>query len=459
MPVTPKRRRNSYPTPPSSRRRMSVLDRIMSSPTPAPQPRGRKRSDWKTTAKAAVDIAAAVSPEVATAKKLLNAVMGQPKKKRSYGSKDNSHLSKPFRQGRKITTLADRYCNKGMVEKLEIGGVVTETSKQVVYVAHTTFPAEQVMRCVFESLLKKLFGQANLTCKSRTEALVADQYYTSEVRVSYKVYDGDVVNVKKFILNTTASLLSVANQMIVWLRDTLAGTASLPQQLLSIRFYAQFGSATDALLLMSELDLTTVRFQLYSKSFLKLQNRTINSTGNNDSDDVDNVPISGRFFEYPTNGTIYRDYNTPAGAANAMVTCDNANGLLPRPDANTFSGTNFFNDLPERTQFIGCKKSGSCVLQPGQIRTSLLYDKLNIGFNKLVRVLFAVLPNNSLTKPNQIWLGKTRLFGWEKALNAVSMSATNQFNIAYELQYEVGSICIAKKSSYTAPGINQATET
>lgn len=452
-----KRRRDSYPTPPSSsRRRMGVLDNVLSSPSPAGATlrKMRRRNKWKVMAKKAVDIAAAVSPEVATAKKLLTAVMG-PTKKRSYGSKDNSHLGRPFSQGKRITSLADKFSNKGTVRKVEVGSVVVEPERQVCYLAHSTMPATQVLRQCIQSLLKRLLTEASIAIKNENDPLTPNQYYYNEIRLYYKVKDGDIVTEKKFILTAAETLAQVTSAWITWLRDTLSGTSGLMNQMLSLRYYAQFGTTTDALLMLSELDLTTVRFEIYSKSFLKMQNRTINSTGNDSTEDVDNVPISGRFFEYATNGTIYRDFSTPASvASSAQVTTDNNYGLLPRPTTTSDTGTNIYKEIPDRTQFVGCKKSGTALLQPGQIRTSLLYDKMNVGLNKIIQVILCRVPNTD-NQPNQIWMGKTRLFAWEKVINAVAMTSTNQFNLAYELHLEIGAICTASKSTYTAPSISQ----
>lgn len=376
--------------------------------------------------------------------------------RKSYGSSPNSKSKGYFPKTKKVTTKSDVFSSGGYVFKGEYGGVVVETGRQVVYLAHSTMPAQQVGRVFIAALVKKILVLANHTIKNSDEPILNGQYYKSELVLEYKVRDGTVVSEQKFVINTTDTLFIVTDQIFQWFM-LLAESANLPSQYLSLKYYVEFGTLATARLLQAEIDLTTVSFEFYSKSLLKIQNRTINSSGNDQADDVDNVPIEGKCFDYISNGTIYRDYNTPASNDVSAITTHPIYGLLPSTIASDV-GTGMYEELPNRTQFVGCKKTARSHLDPGEIKTSVLNDRLVIGMGKLITKLFARKPNTGSTgRFQQTWIGRTRLFGWEKMINAVAMTETNQFNLAFEHQLEIGCLVKVKRSIYTAPEVKIAT--
>lgn len=408
--------------------------------------------------------AKAVSPMIRAgsaaykAGKVIKQFVSRPKPmQRRMGSSDNSKALGKFQVGKKITSLSDKYTPKGFVKKVEWGGVVTDATRQVTYVAHTTFPAQQAARVMCAALLKKLLLEAGHRVKSETEVLLSGQYYNSQINILYKTKDGNTVSEQVFTVTTSNTFADIASAIYAWLLG-LSETANLPNQFLFMRYYIQFGVAVDAKLLQSELDLTTLRFDCYSKSHLKIQNRTINSAGNDTSEDVDNVPINGKHFEYRTNSTTYRDYGEPTVATTAAITTSPALGVLPST-IGAETGTKMYQDLPDRTQFVGCRKVGKCFLDPGAIKTSTMVDFANLSMNRIVNLLFARKPNVGSGLYNQFWIGRTRLFAFEKMINAVAMDATNQFNLAVEHQFEVGMIAVAKRPQHTAPAIDVTNAT
>ena len=114
-----------------------------------------------------------------------------------------------------------------------------------------------------------------------------------------------------------------------------------------------------------------------------------------------------------------------------------------------------YQELPDRKAFLGCYAVGKSHLDPGEIKTSSMTSFERMSINKILRVIFgqSLAGAGTAGPQNQVWLGKTRLFGWEKMVNAVAMTATNQFNVAYEHQLEIGCNIIVKRSNYTAPAV------
>lgn len=383
----------------------------------------------------------------------------------STGRKGETLISKNagyFKKGSAVTTNSDKYSVPGFVEKLEWSGTVKDEVNQVVYVAHTTLPAQTVAYATMKSLVKKLLIEAKHSIKNQKEIICAGQYYYSQISLYYKVKDGDVVTEKIFAITTSTTFEDVSNAMFNWFMS-LSETSNLPNQLLFLRYYVNVALTGTALLLQAELDLSTAKIQLYGKSQLKIQNRTVTAASNNNADDVDNVPLDGRSFEYATNSTIYRDFGEPTTATVGAITTSPYFGVLPTFSAATgpvTTGTSMYADMPDRTQFIGCKKMAKTQLDPGTIKTSVLNDTVTMPLNKLISTIFGRKPNTGTGRTNQYWIGRTRLFAWEKMINIAGDSASaSAFNLACEHQYEVGAIAVVQKKLQTAPGIQVSTAT
>lgn len=366
------------------------------------------------------------------------------------GSADNSKSMGRFKSYKPKLTKLDIAARQGFVSRREVGDVVSDASNQVVYVAHSTMPQRLVERTLFKSLIKRLMQEAGVAIKNENVSLLGTQYYNSLIRLEYKVKDGAVVAVKEWTLTSASTLLSVADDMYNTFNGW-AGTANLPQQLLRISFFVDFsGVISSAYMLQSTLDLTSARVQIVARSELKVQNRTLNSTGNNQSDNVDNVPIDGKFFEYKTNSTIYRDYATPAASNKQGISTSPDYGTLPKLPVDP-TGTSMYDKIPLTSQFIGVKKEGSAHLDPGEIKTSVMTDQTTMTISKLIYLLYARSSAGLSTGIQQCWIGKTRLFAYEKMINAVAMSETNQFNLAYEHMVEIGVVLKTLKNFHTAP--------
>lgn len=371
-------------------------------------------------------------------------------KNQKKGSMPNSKVGPVIRSHKAKQGMMDKCAREGFVSVRETGDVVTDSTNQVVYVAHSTMPQRLVAFTVWKSIIKKLFMHAGITIKNDSALLVPNQYYDSTIRLTYKLKDGGIENTLSVTVTAASSTLDSVATSFYTQFNTWAGTSSLPSEYLRLSYYVQFGTLADAPMLQSSIDLTGVRVAVHSKSILKVQNRTINSTGNDTSEDVDNVPLHGKFFEFRTNSTVYRDYSTPAAAGGQGVATHPTTGVLPALSPQT-TGTKMYDKIPLVSQFVGCRKTGTSKLDPGEIRSSILVDKEYLTFHKLMFVLYG--KSNSTTNGiEQFWIGKTRMFGYEKYINAVAMSATNQFNLAYEHFLNVGVICYCRKNYHTAPG-------
>lgn len=360
-----------------------------------------------------------------------------------------------IKKGSKKMTAMDRYSQLGFVES-QSAGTVMQTTRAVGYLAQSTMPIRVAIRTVIKALVKKLLQGAGLRIKNDTEPILDGQYYNSTIEIRYKVKDGEPVLAKNFVIDPTSTLFSVTNDttngIAYWLIYTCAGTTDLPFQLLTMRYYAEFGTLTTARLIQSELDLSNVTVHLYAESLLKLQNRTVNSTGKTEADEVDNVPLDGKFFDYKSNGTLYRDYSQPATAAPSNVCTDPEYGLLPTT-LGSDTGTRMYQDIPLPSQFVGIQKHGDWVIQPGNIKESKITSKASMLLSKFINVALArsnaVGSNKTM---QQFWLGKSRMFAFEKKILAAAADSVSQITVAYDHELRLGAYVTERKSYHTAPG-------
>jgi hypothetical protein len=445
-----KRKAGSYPTP----QRTPKIRRTLF-PTNTAASASRRAAKGAALRAVGRGIAKAV-PYVDAAQTLYSAgkyVYNRFKGKKVYRGATISKSAGRFKRPTKITTLSDRFIGNGIVMKFEHGGVQT-SQRQVVYIAHHTLPPFAVGSTVCLAMLKKLFTDAKFHIKNDEELLLNGAYYDGIVRLDYKTKDGNALQSQDFTVTAASTTLeSLANAVMLWFQGLFSSGHSY--QMLILRFYMQYGTLTNALDLKSEMDLTNAYVDIFGKSIMKVQNRTVNSTGNDQADDVDNVPLQGRIYEYKSNGTVYRDFNRPTAADVSMITTHNSVGCLPGPGAYSLpseTDTQFYKELPDRTQFVGCYKMAPTSLDPGYIKTSQIVDKINMSFTKLFPLIWGQSQSNA-NGTSQFWLGHSQLMGFEKKINAVAMTTENQFNVAYEKQGEVGVIFKVKKSIQTAPVI------
>lgn len=381
---------------------------------------------------------------------------GAGKRPFSSTTKFAGYVKKPSRG----STILDKCAKDGFVFKTEIayetdsvpgGGT---TGQQVLYQAHSTMPSQMTLFCCMAALFKKIFNKAGYNIKNYEDVVLDGSTYPLKIILYYKIKDGDVVSTHEETVAVNETFATHVSKWITWL-ESLASTASLPQQFLFLRLYDWYG-AVNAPQLKVALDLLGCKFEIHSKSVAKLQNRSI-GPGGTTTESVDNVPLKGKYFDYRTNAVLFRDYNEPAAATRSALTTERFRGTLPKFQLDDVTGTNMYKDMPLVNQFVGVKKYGDVRISPGDFKESSMYDKTTITLNKLIQTILAKGYGDMTNRRyNQIWLGKTRLFAFEKELHTTIGSSTDGFSIklGFEHQVEIGSICKIVQSKFSSPRID-----
>jgi len=154
------------------------------------------------------------------------------------------------------------------------------------------------------------------------------------------------------------------------------------------------------------LDLEYSYIRMYCKSTMKLQNRTINSSGNNEADDVDNSPLYGRTYGGNGNGAIV------SGRYGSSVQAQ----LLANRSTGYILGSANDNAEPwHQMYFQFVTQQGKIHLDPGQIKTSVLVHRKNIHVNVLWKMCTDAVQSASAKSRSS--LGKFRFFGIERMID------------------------------------------
>lgn len=442
LPPTPRsmaRRRTAS----SSRSAMSISGRSVASRLGLSALRGISTNPY-------VRGALAVAPYARRGYRLLRRYVAsrtaKPKRSGASTSKSAGYFS-DFK-GDKNPKMAD-YMFKGACMSFEQGDVVTST-RQAIYLAHSTCPRRTTLKVVIAGLLKYLFRKAGIKIKNWVEPVLEGANIPARIEIKYKQYDGEIVTTAPFLVPITKTFDALVNDVSVWVNGFTPGT--YPTMMLSMQYYHDVGTIGSSRLVAYDIDLTAVDVHLFSKSALKIQNRTINSDGNDQADDVDNVPLYGRHFTVRGNGTVFRDFNTPVAAGTPQLRTDTIYGVLNYSVLASEVGSTLYNEVALKNQLLGVTAHGPAHLDPGEVKTSKLTFTKTINFNKFLSLYYARFPPTTAVTldPQPFNFGISKIFGFEKMINAVTVTATNAPKIAYEHQLDIGSYVTVYQNHQTA---------
>lgn len=377
--------------------------------------------------------------------------------RRSYGA-SSSKSAGYFNQALSINSIADKCATQGVVRKTETGDVL-EDSRRVTYCAHSTMPNITVLQSVIGAMMKKLFKKASMQIKNWDVPLITAGDSNSNVFITLKFRrrDGTEIESFTFIVTPTLTTLQFLTESVVtWFQSTWP--SNIPTQFLELSMSGTEVSGILPITPLAKIDLTTAYVHIHSSSHLKIQNRTVTTSANDNSDDVDNVPIYGKSYDYLSNTTMYRDYATNTALSTPPFTTHPIWGVLRANVLPLTDGTKMFDEVPLSTQFVGIKKAQKAHLDPGEIKTSVLKDFKSIGLSKFFQTSMQNAGNFGPSPPEfnfkQTWLGKSRLFAFEKMIDAVAATEENRFKLAYEHSLMVGCLFFCKDDYQTAPQVS-----
>lgn len=351
-----------------------------------------------------------------------------------YGGK----FAKKFKRTKK-----NNYREKGFVHTAEIHGTISDPD--CTYIGQSSYSGYQILEIICQCLLKKLFAKTGFICKDVTQTLpyfsdgnVSNLWRIRFVRLNRE--DGSLDN-QDYTTSSNVSIYTLVgdkstgtaplwpgfvNSMLAFMTGEYAsGTSALNvQEPYRLELYREEGNVGVFYQAEAAIELTMEQIHIYSKSDLKVQNRTLAADNSTDATDVSNNPIIGYEYRFSSGSPRCKD-----GTSGHLSSVLEPSGIITARSAQMSSA---FKEPPPANAFWNCTSSARVKLDPGQIKKSSLWHS-----SKMPLLAFMKKCNFSVgTNLKQISLfGKSSLLALEDIIN---VNAANNISIAYEINREFG---------------------
>lgn len=371
---------------------------------------------------------------------------GLPYKKRGVATGRYSTKVRPKKRRRKGDVKKEKYMKHGYVRVSERHGLVTDPD--CVYVGQSTYNLDEFPYIIMVAMLRHLFRIAGLDIDKSGRILPITQSGLTTSAEGVRIVltginetSGAEEVIRQIDSGPASTLDTLVRQdelantaLFQTLRDLLVGGGTTPLQnwaRLSV-YYLQ--GTPQVMRLMASMNLADYSINLWSKTHLKIQNRTKGATsGDVEADAVDNQPLYGYVYQFNAGNVstveIGGQWNTNAVRSDGLVIRKGA--LLGQP----------FKEPQPPKVFKNCIKSAKCGIQPGDIKSSTIDSVFKGNFKDVVRRLrgnlnTGVNNNGVLRAP-----GKVQLWALEEIINSGS---DQNITVQYEKESIIG--CYFKKS-------------
>lgn len=335
-----------------------------------------------------------------------------PKKKRGSVNTMMSAGKTKMRKIKKKSKKSKAQRN-GVVTTFEHNATYSNTG-QVAYIGHHTHPIDQVRYEMWVIILKTLINKMNIFPTNRDQTLtVLDFSVGDQFEVEFRSTPTGLISSTTFSVAAGTTF----NNIVSWAGDVTRSwfTGESGQTTLEkIRFLPSSLTSPAA----CEVNLSNALITINSKSAMKMQNRTINSTGNDQADDVDNVPLYGKGYLCRGNqGRLF----TAAGLNETIIASPSSGAI------STTSGTG--DGLPEEPPqpgfFRNVRAHGKFHLDPAQVKTSVVSGRFKGFVNTLLNQI-----NGITTGLKRVSLGTSKFYAIEKMINS---TPAQPIVISYEI--------------------------
>lgn len=396
-------------------------------------------------------------------------------RRKSRGGASNSKSKGFFRSGTSRKQTLDYFGKAGVVFSQEYGSVLKDETAgpymQSATVGHANFSLHNLYAVISFALTKMIASKAKRQMVDINDIIELSAQGNMSLVLYYRKNTFSTTTFSNFVIVAgTTRWYDIAR----WFYDLCNTTFTTTTQLISLRLNDSVREATPAAdafgIVIFNLDMTKCRIQLYSKSALKLQNRTINTSGNDEADDVDNVPLYGKSYEGLGNYAIYKVSEQQHAALNMCNIQINTSdpifgsGKYKYPigeykwygSLTVPGGADSLVEPAVQSQFSHVRKVGKAHLDPAEIKTSVLTFNKSYNLNVLIRsVSKAADDANEVGQSLDHPIGKYRFFILEKMIQAVNSTDVNGIKLAYEVDCKTACICTAPTQTTTSYIIDQ----
>lgn len=360
---------------------------------------------------------------------------------------------------RKKPSLMQSIAKKGITNNFEYRK--SFQADEAIAIGHTTLPSKIALHNLMRALVKYIVGKLGIQIQDFGRKCVGNGLSVND-SIGFAYFSNDDVNnisVSNVTIVATTTYDGIATE---WAKAIIDNANRMQLRFESLR-------ATTAISGIVNCNLSNAKIYGCTKSVLKVQNVTVETTADNESDDVNAVPLQGKIYGCKGNNFQKKQNNAVlngafnAGNEEAIVGLySKQNGTQVYAQALEYyasgagpsdSGETTFSkpsEPPKQWEVKNCYKVGNVSLDPGEIKESVLTQfysmSLQFFYNLLVQrdqvASTTIRYNNDQGKCNVIYLEKT-----------VGRPNTeqNKINIWAQLDFTQIIEVKVKASYYTAP--------
>lgn len=405
----------------------------------------------------------------------------KPRKQNIVGS---AHAAGMYGKGKKYNSQLMRkgkYTqygleNKGVSSVMELRYTIPEVTDpnnnpdntyESIQIAHNTMPIKESLMSLMRAMVKRLMLEHAIYVRD----FAADAS-------TYGITVGDVIRINQYYPSTATST-SVASTYTYVANNTfdaIAETLARGLQSTSDAFQAKYDSIEFVPVAASKLSavnfpLAYMKVSVRSQTFLKVQNRTVTVATDNESDDVNNVPIVGKLIKFKGNNLpwkINRPYLQGIGASGigGLTYNDIAlEGRSTRAVSNRTGNTDFTfigepsqgpffkpSEIPQPWHFRNVVSHQKVRIQPGGIKTSAMKTQFQMSVQKYLMILLGTRGANEDKLVYSPQAGYCQCFFLEKLVGNSKTSVL----AAYEVELRLVTAITGKLKQWTSPIYQQS---
>jgi len=358
-----------------------------------------------------------------------------------------------IRKGRSKGTKRQKMEANGTQFILEQGSLLDSPTQSAL--GHASFVPTQVLRVLMGSILRKcllkLGHQYNTLDEVMTDSFTnGDEFLiwgrTDEIGNGTILINVNTFNIALTTWNDFITLMS--NAYIAWLETNAAPHSPM---MLFFEYRPVSNAALPAVHKYGriQINLQDARLKLYIKSDMKIQNRTVSVSTDNEADDVNNVPVIGKVFDGSGTGALPNV--AKAGATDFRLIGNVNTGIIVNPGSTLSTG----GEPLTKKNFKHVTAEGGMKIGPGEIKTSTLIHSATHGVDVLLKNLFDVISAGVLNPNQRIPFGKFRFFQFDRLIDIGSTQSN--ITMAWEINYYISGNILLGRPSAVLPKYQRAT--
>lgn len=325
---------------------------------------------------------------------------------------------------------------KGYSIHFEKGGSVTDP--YCVYIGHGTCPQVLMRRIMIGCLLKTLLNRLGIAFSNTVQPLnflTIGDIITIRYRRDQETATESTVN---FTLPTNQPTFQTLVDALVnsWVLSTQGQTFQDNEQWKLVEIMFNPGGTGDLTAIRIPLENAYITFE--AQSSLKLQNRSVPSDTDDNADEVDRIPVTGKIYRFSGSGTNFKRTALAAiGEINFEPVGEKQDGIFTYA-AGAVGGADVLKEPPLPQNFVRCKSYNKISCNPGEIKVSTVKYKRTMHINTLMR--YVVATNESIADGQVRILQKYGMFNliaMEKLIETSNTASTQLINLAYEVDYKI----------------------